>query len=147
MNPTLSTVRRGIPAGMCLATIGVAFAAGAAAAFQAEAPKPAAPPIDYQALEQPPQNGIRLSNFLQGVPESQRTAKEWKFYERDGDGDGWLSAEEAANDDPTNVSAIVKRFRALDVDASGFLSLAEYVEPADSQLQGEPKANFVQAPT
>jgi Ca2+-binding EF-hand superfamily protein len=145
MNPIPSLLRRGIRVGTCLAAVGVAFAAGESTAFQAQDSKPAAPPIDYQALEQPPQNGIRLAKFLEGVPETQRSAKQWKFYERDADGDGWLSIEEAANNDATDVSPIAKRFRGLDVDTNGFLSRAEYVEPADPKLQGDAKTNFTKA--
>jgi len=120
----------------------IAFAAGKAPAFQAENSKPAVPPIDYQALERPPRGGFRLDKFLEGVPEAERPAMRSKFYERDFDGDGWLSQEEAANDDPAKVSPIAQQFRALDADANGSLSRAEYVEPANSNLEGEAKTNF-----
>ena len=127
-----------------LISLGIALAAGAVTAYQVQNPdsKLADPPVDYQALAQPPENGIRLDKFLKGVPETERSAKQWKFYELDADGDGWLSEEEAANEDPAKVSPLVKRFRVFDVDADGFLSRTEYVEPADSKLEGEAKANF-----
>src|SRR5262245_60125444 len=147
MNRTSSIVRCVARTRICLAAAAIAFGVGEATAFQDENPKSAAPPIDYKALELPPQGAIRLDKYLQGVPEAQRPAKQWKFYERDIDGDGWLSEEEAANDNPAKVSPLVQRFRALDVNADGFLSRTEYVEPADSKLEGEAKTAFAKAAT
>jgi Ca2+-binding EF-hand superfamily protein len=141
-----STTRHFARAGVCLAAMAIAVAAGKARA-QEENSKPAASAVDYQALEQPPRGGVRLDKFLEGVPQAERPARRWKFYERDLDGDGWLSPEEVASDDPAKVSPIAQRFHALDADANGSLSRPEYVAPADSKLQGEAKTNFEKTAT
>jgi len=142
MNQTTSNIRQFIRTGLCLAVAAVALWAGKAAAFQAEDPDPDAPPIDYKALEQPPRGGILLGTYLRGISAAARSAKHWQFYERDIDGDGWLSAEEAANDDPAKTSPHVQNFRRLDLDKNGVLSGAEYAEPSDSKLEGDAKTAF-----
>ena len=90
----------------------------------------------------PREQSASSNYYLEGVPEAERSAKQWKFYELDIDGDGLLTKEEAAIADPAKTSPHVERFRLLDVDKNGSLSRKEYVEPADSKLEGDAKAAF-----
>ena len=100
------------------------------------------PAEDLAELECPPQGAVTLEKWIAGVPETERSAKQWQFYERDFDGDDWLSEEEVANNDSAKVSRFVQRFRLLDADKNGVLSRTEYVEPADSKLEGEARTAF-----